>query len=111
MKTRQQIATAIADKAYTILKDHFNGLKPMVMVPCFIHNQIREIAAKALSGPDKWKKIADSKVRNIWVCPNKKCDRSVVSPDWYAGNGTPMCECDEDMEYSHTEIKIPDSKE
>jgi len=61
----------------------------------------------------KWKKIPDNAVRHIW----KKCDFddcgegpeiAVVSPSWYEENGTPMCGCGEDMEYSHTEIKIPD---
>ena len=62
---------------------------------------------------DKWEKIADNAVRHIW----KKSDGDdcgegpktiEISPSWYDGNGTPICFCGEDMEYSHTEINLPD---
>jgi hypothetical protein len=55
-----------------------------------------------------WTKIEDGNVRHIWIkddaceCDVRKVD---VSPDWYQSNGTPICECGIDMEYSHTEIK------
>jgi len=53
------------------------------------------------------KKIADSKVINIWKCPEEGCDETAeVTPDWYEENGTPMCcECDVDMEYDHAEVE------
>jgi hypothetical protein len=49
------------------------------------------------------KKIADDKVINVWKC---NCgERARINPDFYQDNGTPMCtSCDDDMEYSHTEI-------
>ena len=65
----------------------------------------------------KWKKIDDSKIRHMWVldeydpCLHDEslCDdakEAVVSPDWYASNGTPVCPyCGNDMVYSHTEIQ------
>ena len=49
-----------------------------------------------------WLPVKDDDVRNVWVCPECK-DTCEISPDWYQDNGTPMCcECDDDMEYSHT---------
>jgi transcription elongation factor Elf1 len=48
--------------------------------------------------------IDDSKVVNVWVCPDCNAEAS-VNPDYYQDNGTPVCgECDLDMDYSHTEI-------
>ena len=52
----------------------------------------------------KWVKIDDSKVRHVWVCEEGKCKPSVVGPDFYQNNGEPVCECDSDMIYDHTEI-------
>lgn len=51
-------------------------------------------------------KIEDTCVINIWFCP--ECGKKAeITPDWYQNNGTPMCsDCDEDMEYNHTEVKI-----
>jgi hypothetical protein len=53
---------------------------------------------------NKFFKIDESKVHNIWTC-NECNSKETVTPDWYQNNGTPMC-CDEDMEYSHTEVSI-----
>ncbi len=58
-----------------------------------------------------WEKISDINVRHIWVkaetddCPCKENEIS-IQPDWYENNGTPSCECGQDMQYSHTEINI-----
>ena len=55
-----------------------------------------------------WKKIDDSKVTHIWKKAADDCGEDFgpveVSPDWYQNNGTPICTCGQDMEYSHTEI-------
>jgi len=49
--------------------------------------------------------IEDSKVFNIWFCPECK-ETETITPDWYQDNGTPVCgHCDIDMKYSHTEIE------
>jgi hypothetical protein len=56
----------------------------------------------------KWTKIADSKIRMVWKCPD--CGLVlVIDPTFYQDNGfygTPVCECDslEDMVYVRTEI-------
>lgn len=58
----------------------------------------------------KWVKIADDKLRHVWVCDEGKC-KAVVAPSWYTNNGTPQCtneDCpdfERDMSYSHTEIR------
>lgn len=61
-----------------------------------------------------WKIIQDEKVVHIWV--NDLCEDCAVlvisvHPDWYQENGTPQCECGEDLIYSHTQIQVEeDSK-
>jgi len=62
-----------------------------------------------------WTKLPDNRVRHVWKkAEDDECgegpDTAVVSPDWYAENGTPMCPCGEDMEYSHTEVLMPSNK-
>lgn len=54
---------------------------------------------------EKWETIEDSKVKNVWQCPD--CNTfAEITPDWYQNNGTPMCfQCDIDMEYVHTLIQ------
>lgn len=51
----------------------------------------------------------DEQIKHVWrtVCDGD-CggDDAVVTPDWYQVNGTPMCPCGEDMEYSHTDITM-----
>ena len=54
---------------------------------------------------DKWKTIPDEKVRHVWVCENGKCEDVYIEPTFYQDNGTPMCECDEDMIYDRTEVR------
>ena len=57
-----------------------------------------------------WERIDDIDVRHVWV-PTDTClaecetRPAVVPPDWYAENGTPICDCGDDMEYSHTEVR------
>jgi len=59
---------------------------------------------------DGWVRVQDIDVRHIWT-PSDRCLRecemepAIMSPDWYSGNGTPICDCGDDMEYSHTEVR------
>lgn len=50
-----------------------------------------------------WIVIDDKKTRQSWECPD--CGgESLVYPDWYEDNGTPVCtDCGVDMTYNHTE--------
>jgi hypothetical protein len=55
-----------------------------------------------------WKKVPDQNVMNVWT-KSKDCECEdqpdvSITPDWYEQNGTPMCMCGCDMEYSHTEV-------
>jgi hypothetical protein len=107
MKKKPTIAEGIAGESYTALKDHFNGLQPAVSVPAFLHNKIWMIARKKLRQRKRsWQKVKDSQVRMIWLCSNAACKPSIVLPDFYQQNGTPVCECGDDMKYSHTEVKV-----
>ena len=55
--------------------------------------------------PDEWIKLGDDRIRHVWV--NSQGKEFTVSPDFYQDNGTPMDpDLDEDLTYSHTEIKI-----
>lgn len=55
-----------------------------------------------------WKEIPNHAVRHIWKCTAEDCDHgnqdACVPPDYYQSNGTPVCECDADMEYICTEV-------
>ena len=51
-----------------------------------------------------WKKIEDDKIRHIWECPICKL-KTEIPPTFYTDNGTPTCECGDDMEYQYSEIK------
>ena len=53
----------------------------------------------------KWEKIDDDKVYHVWKCSNGKCEDEYVNPTFYQDNGTPVCECDDDMIYDRTEIE------
>ena len=60
------------------------------------------------------KTVEDSRVHNVWMCTEKDCENeeeTVVNPDWYQDNGTPVCECDIDMEYIRTDIDTQDGEE
>ena len=64
--------------------------------------------AKKRANPKSWKVIPDEKVRHVWANPDGSGE-TTVSPDWYADNGTPICDddsdfCGEDMIYVRTEI-------
>lgn len=56
----------------------------------------------------KWTVISDDKVRHIWKCENEDCDvgdpSTEIEPSYYTNNGTPVCDCGEDMVYIRTEI-------
>jgi len=55
-----------------------------------------------------WKEVPDNVVRFVWKCTEEDCDCEkvdcIIEPDWYQCNGTPMCECGEDMKYIRTEV-------
>ena len=57
----------------------------------------------------KWTKIDDKEIRHVWKCTDEDCPEgnpeSIISPEWYETNGTPVCECGLDMEYQRTEVK------
>ena len=57
-----------------------------------------------------WTEIADATIRHLWACPDCKT-KTAVDPDWYQANGTPVCgDCDCDMEYEKTEMKLDDRR-
>ena len=59
----------------------------------------------------EWKTVPDNQVSHIWrKSAGDDCEENQpeiqVTPDWYEENGTPICMCGRDMEYSHTEVKL-----
>ena len=57
-----------------------------------------------------WKKIDDKNVLHVWEkADSDDCEENVgkvkIPPSWYENNGTPICDCGEDMAYSHTLVK------
>lgn len=58
----------------------------------------------------EWVKVEDCDVRHIWANPDGTGEVE-VSPDFYAHNGTPVCDFEsdfdgEDMIYVRTEIRL-----
>lgn len=53
-----------------------------------------------------WVIIEEKRIRHRWECA--KCNKVEYVPPWYYSEmGTPVCkDCDEDMEYVHTELEI-----
>ena len=56
-----------------------------------------------------WIRIKDAHISHVWKkAEDDDCDEGPetveVGPDWYDGNGTPICWCGMDLVYSHTEI-------
>lgn len=56
-----------------------------------------------------WLRILDSQLRHVWTtAEDDDCGEGpqtvCVSPDWYAENGTPSCNCGRDMVYTHSEV-------
>jgi len=48
--------------------------------------------------------IDDKYIWMVWCCDN--CGETFhVRPDWYQDNGTPVCDCDNDMSYIKTEVQ------
>jgi len=47
--------------------------------------------------------IPDEEIVMVWECPECK-EGCRVDPTFYQDNGTPMCQCGDDMEYKHTII-------
>jgi len=58
---------------------------------------------------EQWVTVANQNIRHLWACNNQECDQGnpsvYISPTFYENNGTPVCDCDEDMVYSRTEVK------
>jgi hypothetical protein len=57
-----------------------------------------------------WKEIKDDCVRTVWKkAEDDDCEceleKIIVSVTFFQDNGTPLCDCGEDLEYSHTEIR------
>ena len=49
--------------------------------------------------------VSDEHVQHIWEC--KPCELAVtVPPTFYENNGTPLCDCGDDMTYVRTEVDI-----
>lgn len=54
-----------------------------------------------------WVIIEDKRIRHRWECPDCDDRHSYVEPWFYSEMGEPVCpQCDETMEYIHTEIEI-----
>jgi hypothetical protein len=55
-----------------------------------------------------WKKVPDNVIRFIWKCTDEDCDcekvDTIIEPDWYQHNGTPICEVGCDMDYIRAEV-------
>jgi len=73
----------------------------------------------------QWRRIADCRVAIVWkrVCDCARTGGTMAgdevavvpaverfSPKFYDENGTPTCDCGEDLRYSHTEILINQRK-
>jgi len=54
----------------------------------------------------EWKTVRDSQVMVAWSCPD--CGDIVkVTPDYFEGNGTPVCTvCDTDMDYKSVSVSV-----
>lgn len=56
---------------------------------------------------DNWVIIDDNKIRQCWQCPDCGYYIDNVDPTNFAESGTPVCpECDCDMTYNYTEIRL-----
>jgi len=61
----------------------------------------------------KFIKVEPGKVIEYWVCDNKECKNKMacINPDWHENNGTPVCECGDDMHFHHVEVEMPTATE
>ena len=68
------------------------------------------MAKNKIETSGKWLEVNDDHIHHVWACNDEDCKdfgKEVrVQPDWYQDNGTPVCACDQDMNYLRTEIKI-----
>jgi len=63
-----------------------------------------------------WAVLPNDQIRHVWEkADDDSCESQLapvtVGPDWYEQNGTPSCDCGQDMVYSHTEVRnkeVPD---
>ena len=61
--------------------------------------------------PRAWKTIPDDCVRLVWAHPQSSARGDCTlgdhfSPGWFDGNGTPSCDCGEDLVYTRTEVDL-----
>lgn len=59
-----------------------------------------------------WEKIPDTCVQSVWKkAEDDDCGQGpetvTLPPTWYEENGTPICQCGQDMVYSHTAVRAP----
>jgi hypothetical protein len=53
-----------------------------------------------------WKPIPDHEVLLIWKSGHCGCDKTAeIPPTFFEENGTPLCDCGDDMIYVRTEIQ------
>ena len=85
---------------------------PVAICACIPVPDSKLTKKSAKKTKEKWTKIADNRVRHIWVCD--KCgSRAEIDPSFYAEAGIPICgsegeasDCEgDDMSYSHTEVR------
>lgn len=53
--------------------------------------------------------IADNKIFHIWECKRLGClndKETEIPPTFYQDNGTPICDCGDDMTYVRTEVEV-----
>ena len=76
---------------------------------------VKKLNKERSMSEEKWTTVPDAMVRHTWkpseLCEEDRCSDLApvaVNPDWYEGNGTPICnECGGDMVYEKTEILVP----
>ena len=55
-----------------------------------------------------WKTIKPENVRMVWGCTDDDCDCSkeecITDGEWHEVNGTPVCDCGQDMSFLRTEV-------
>ena len=85
--------------------DRSEGIQAIADSVAAVIGTLEDMEKKPVKG--RWTKIANDKVRHVWTCKDPHCPEVkkpfYVNPDWYQDNGTPTCECGEDMTYVRTE--------
>lgn len=52
----------------------------------------------------EYKRVKDNDIQLVWACPECKAPNH-FSPDWFTINGTPVCDCGQDMEFRYAEVR------